>query len=85
MSRTDRHRPYRVQEADPQEKRFYWYDTGTPKHGWRKVFTFRACNCRTLHCSGTYWRKMENRRRRHDEKRRARAAVQGDLTAWDRR
>lgn len=85
MSRTDRHRPWQVQVDDSFEKRFYWYDQGTPKHGWRKVFVFRDCNCRNFYCCGAAPRKLEIRSRRHNDQRRAREALKGDLLAWDGR
>lgn len=64
MSRTDRHRPYRVQAADPFEQRFYFFDQGV-RWGWRKVFWFRDCNCRSYGCCKS-WRLAENRKRRRE-------------------
>lgn len=77
MSRTDRHRPYWVQVADPFEQGFYWFDQ-------RKVFTFRDCNCTMYGCCGS-WRKPENRKRRHVDQRLGRLALKGDTQAWDGR
>lgn len=85
MSRTDRHRPYWVKEADPLDQRFYWWDQGTPNHGWRKVFWYRDCNCRAWYCCGNHWRKAETRALRHNDQRRIREALKGDLSAWDGR
>lgn len=79
MSRTDRHRPWQVQVDDPYELRFVWWDQGTPKHGWRKVFLFRDCNCRTYWCCATKPNRHERRASRHDAQRRCRAAVKGDF------
>lgn len=82
MSRTDRHKPYRVKVADPYEQRFYWHDQGG-KWGWRKVFTFRDCNCRW--CGMHFVRKAENRKRRHVDQHLGRQALKGETQAWDGR
>jgi len=80
MSRTDRHRPERVQVDDPFEQRWYWFDQGG-SWGWRKVPWYRVCNCRTWYCCGSTWRRVENRQRRHQAQRLARNVVKG--ADWD--
>lgn len=82
MSRTDRHRPYRVQMDDPYEQRYYWFDQGM-KWGWSKVFLFRDCNCRTWWCCMTQPNRQDRRRDRHVAQRRSRAALKGDYTIWE--
>lgn len=82
MSRTDRHRPHRVQEADPFEQNYYWFERGQ-NWGWDKIFLHRTCNCRW---HGMYYlRTQENRQRRHQDQRRARQALKGNRLAWDER
>lgn len=70
MSRTDVHRPYHVQQADPYE-RHRWYrfqsdSTVAPT----LVPTYRTCNCTVRGCSGGEWRRGERRRDRHTWRRR---------------
>lgn len=74
MSRTDRHRPEGVQAADPLEQNFFWHDQGG-HWGWVQVFYHRTCGCHL--CGMRLWRTQENRRRRHEDQRRARDAVKG--------
>jgi 3'-phosphoadenosine 5'-phosphosulfate sulfotransferase (PAPS reductase)/FAD synthetase len=57
MSRTDVHRPWRVQVADPAN-RFRIYDSG----GWGMFPRFNACGCRM--CTGQLARKMKRRSER---------------------
>ena len=42
MSRTDRHRPYRVQLADPTERNRYGYSSG---HQYVEVLAHNSCGC----------------------------------------
>ncbi len=74
MSRTDRHRPHQVQVADQAEQNFYWFDSGG-SWGWTKAFHHRTCGCRL--CGGYYWRKESNRKRRHEDRRKARKVLKG--------
>lgn len=71
MSRTDVHRPYHVQQADPHERhrwyRFQTRSTGAPE----LVPTYRTCGCRA--CSGCRWHYTN----RHDWRRQLRR--DGDL------
>lgn len=82
MSRTDRHRPYHVQADDPYEQRKYWFPD---RQFSRWVFTFRECNCRQWYCCATEPNKAARRSLRHQDTMRARAALKGDLEAWDGR
>ncbi len=82
MSRTDRHRPYRVQVADPLERNWYWFYQGS-RFGWQKLFFVRLCGCWL--CNDREGRIAANRLRRHEDRRRAREARKGDLDAFDRR
>lgn len=70
MSRTDVHRPWRVQTADPFNRhliRQYATFRGEP------LFTSHrnlGCGCRM--CTGHFWRRWERRRDRHAAKRKLR-------------
>lgn len=75
MSRTDRHRPHRVQLADPLEQNWYFFDQGL-NWGWAKIPVHRTCGDRW--CGMHYQRIEENRHRRHEEQRRGRDVVKGD-------
>ena len=60
MSRTDVHRPWCVQVADPYERHrmrrwYYWADQ--VEHGWLPLYT--ACGCAM--CTMRYWRRLQNR------------------------
>jgi hypothetical protein len=89
MSRTDRHRPWRVQEADPYEQDFYWSAMGSrPLFGWVKMPLYRfGCPSSRCRCRFPGWRSTrdDRRHRRHDDQRRALAALKGNLSAWDDR
>lgn len=78
MSRTDRHRPHWVQQADPLERNWYWFHQGL-NWGWSKTLLHRTCGDRW--CGMHYYRIEENRQRRHGDTRRARDAVKGG--DWD--
>lgn len=62
MSRTDVHRPYHVQQADPHERhrwyRFQTWATEAPE----LVPTYRTCNCPV--CNGHGWRRTDRRKAR---------------------
>lgn len=74
MAHTDRHRPQRVQLADPLEQDWYWFDQGLA-FGWVRMPWYRTCGCRW--CGMHFWRIEENRRRRHTEQRMARDVIKG--------
>lgn len=74
MSRTDRHRPHWVQQADPLEQNFYWHDQGQ-RWGWMQVMIHRTCGCNL--CGMGMWRKQDIRKRRHEDQRKAREALKG--------
>lgn len=78
MSRTDRHRPHWVQQADPLEQNWYWFHQGLT-WGWHQVLLHRTCGDRW--CGPYYYRKAENRQDRHEAQRQARDAVKGG--EWD--
>jgi len=65
MSRTDVHRPYHVQQADPHERhrwyRFQTWSTEPPV----LVPVYRTCNCTVRGCSNREWRRAERRKARH--------------------
>lgn len=68
MSRTDVHRPHRVQQADPFERhrwrRFPAWPTDPPE----LIPTYRTHNCRA--CNDTTWKRQARRRDRHGWRRR---------------
>jgi hypothetical protein len=76
VSRTDKTRPWRVQEADPFERRWYRWDG-------RLMPWYRCCSCRTYWCCATEPNRHERRQARHDARRRTRAVVKGDWQACD--
>jgi hypothetical protein len=82
MSRTDRHRPYHVQAEDPYEQDKYWFPDGEFS---RWVVLYRTCCCRQYWCCSTEPNRHHRRSLRHQDQQRARAAVKGELTAWDGR
>lgn len=65
MSRTDVHRPYRVQVADPYaRKHFYLFQSWPHRH---ELWPLRnTCGCRL--CTGHHGRRAERRRERHQGK-----------------
>lgn len=72
MSRTDVHRPWAIQVADPNNRHlFYRYASGE----WITSFRNLSCGCRL--CTGHYWRKQSNRRQRAAWRRDARVWVKG--------
>lgn len=81
MSRTDKTRPWRVQESDPFERRWYRYGN------WKGVATwwpyYRCCSCRTYYCCATEPNRHERRRTRHDGQRRLREALKGNWEACE--
>lgn len=66
MSRTDVHRPYLVQVADPYNRhrfyRFQAWSTQPPE----LVPIYRVCGCRM--CTGHHWNREDRRRSRHQWK-----------------
>lgn len=73
MSRTDVHRPYRVQLADPYARHLFY------RYGSFRGETLRApirnlCGCRM--CTGHHWRKAERRRERYAGRRECRVSSQ---------
>lgn len=72
MSRTDVHRPWRVQVADPHNRHLLYCHPAWP---WLVAYTsFRnlCCGCRL--CTGYYWRKQQHGRER--------AAWRQDARVW---
>lgn len=79
MSRTDRHRPHRVQLADPYERR--WHRISNGHHvTWWPLYRFGCPN--SQHCGG-WWVRLDRRARRHDAQRRLREALKGNWEACD--
>lgn len=72
MSRTDRHRPWRVQKADPYE-RHRWY------RSWSGELypAYRCCTCKHWYCWMGAVYQQERRRERHQARRLAREALKG--------
>lgn len=71
MSRTDKTRPWLVQQADPFERR--WYRTDTQQlYPW-----YRCCSCRTWWCCSTEPNRHARRRSRHQARRECREALKG--------
>lgn len=66
MSRTDNHRPHRVQLADPTEKR--WHRVSDAHEvSWSPLYRF---GCRPGGCACGKWEwAQERRQRRHGERR----------------
>lgn len=66
MSKTDKDRPYRVQIADPTNRRFRMVGSDAVKYGWfwKKMHPATQCWC----CSNKYWLR-EKRKRRSNWKR----------------
>lgn len=67
MSRTDVHRPWRVQAADPYERhrwrRFHTWPTELPE----LIPMYRTHNC--VSCNDTTWARQARRRDRHRARR----------------
>jgi hypothetical protein len=84
MSRTDAHRPWQVQEADPLVQDFYWYWSGS-SYGWTKMPLRRTCGCRMPGCSMYHFRRAQNRHRRHVDKLAAREVLKGNHDVFDER
>lgn len=62
MSRTDAHRPYLVQQADPLSRwLFYWF-ARYPSHGVELISWKNLCGCKR--CTDQNWRKLSHRRDR---------------------
>lgn len=75
MSRTDVHRPWLIQAADPYNRhrlrRFQTWGTEPPE----LVPLYNVCGCPI--CGGHYWRREERRRQRHGARREIRAQLDG--------
>lgn len=65
MSRTDNHRPFDVQLADPFEKRWHRINDAHQTTWW-PLYRF---GCRPHCICGSYWMPIYRRRRRHGERR----------------
>lgn len=82
MSRTDVHRPWRVQAADPHNRhRLYRtqpYGIITALHGPEVVLAplYNTCGCPM--CSGRYHRREQRRRDRHTWRARLRREARAD-------
>lgn len=70
MSRTDVHRPWRVQLADPYNRHLLYRYPAWPDQMERTSFRNLGCGCRM--CTGHYWRKARNRRERYAGRRECR-------------
>lgn len=68
MSRTDVHRPWHVQVADPYNRhllyRFQEWPTQPPK-----LIPFRNFGCGCSLCTAKYERRRDRRRERHESRR----------------
>lgn len=72
MSRTDRHRPWVVQKADPYE-RHRWY------RSWSGELypAYRCCTCKHWYCWNGAVYRQERRRDRHQAQQQCREALKG--------
>lgn len=81
MSRTDVHRPHRVQQADPQDRQ-YWMRSelfgGQPGELWPMR---NLCGCRS--CSGQLQRKIEAKRDRAHGRKHLRRVNARSAADWD--
>lgn len=68
MSRTDVHRPWKVQINDPYNRHilYRWQITG--HEVWITSFRHIGCGCRM--CTGHHWNRADRRRSRHQWKQR---------------
>lgn len=66
MSRTDVHRPWRVQIADPHNRHLLYRHQAWP---WQTELTFFKNMCGCKMCTGHDWRRQERRRNRREAKR----------------
>lgn len=80
MSHTDRHRPWWVQQKDPLELGYYWFQTW-PRFDPVKVPTYSLCSCRWH--SGWWPARIAKRGRRRFEREAAARVLGGDLDAYD--
>lgn len=80
MSRTDVHRPWPVQIADPHDRHLFRRHQAYPARvdGVELVPLRNLCGCRM--CTGHFWRRWERRRERHQ----ARQACHQILKLTDR-
>jgi hypothetical protein len=79
MSRTDNHRPFRVQVVDPQE-RHRWHRINDAHH--TTLWPLYRFGCRPGGCSCGKWEwAQERRRQRHQAQRLTREALKGG--AWE--
>jgi hypothetical protein len=80
MSRTDRHRPHRVQVADPYE-RHRWHRISD--HHWTTLWPLYRFGCRSNCYCSSYWTRIERRHVRHTGQRRLREAIKGNWEILD--
>jgi hypothetical protein len=79
MSRTDNHRPYDVQLADPHEQRWHRISDGH-KVTWWPLYRF-GCRPHCICCS--YFLPIYRRRNRHQAQHRVHEALKGNWEACD--
>lgn len=80
MSRTDNHRPFKVQRADPYEKRWHYICD----HQGITLWPLYRFGCRAGGCSCGKWEWAQERRRiRHFGQRLTREALKGNWEVCD--
>jgi hypothetical protein len=67
VSRTDVHRPWRVQQTDWHERHRWYRFQSWPTEPPELIPTYRTHNCVT--CNDTTWARQERRRDRHRARR----------------
>jgi hypothetical protein len=67
VSRTDVHRPWPVQLADPHNRHLLYRYPMWPHE--TAVTSFRNLGCGCRMCTGYFWRRWERRRDRHQARR----------------
>jgi hypothetical protein len=71
MSRTDVHRPWPVQVADPHNRHLLYRYQAWPDRTALTAFRNLCCGCRL--CTGHHERRRERRRQRHQARREIRS------------
>lgn len=74
MSRTDRHRPWRVQQNDPYERHRWYRYSGHHEVQWASVYRF---GCHGRNCCGKGYLRADRVAERHQARRVCRDAVKG--------
>lgn len=68
MSRTDVHRPWRVQLADPYNRHLLYRYQMWPREA-PELTSYRNIGCGCRLCTSYHWRRQERRRDRHAARR----------------